>query len=194
MSNIPTCLISNILSQEQHFETLTTPYPDGQVYIAYLSENKNIPPWNGDYNLEFKNNATAKYFVNRGRIPENETALLPLELSREMGIDIIPRYNFQMCIKVLSYRNVSLDTALNEGLISCGTRGEFGAQCSINTIRMNGRQNMVLNLNVQTEKFPIFQLKCYPTGKQRNAVSFGKEDLLFIDLFSKFSIVFFRCP
>ena len=75
MSNIPTCLISNILSQEQHFETLTTPYPNGQVYIAYLSENKNIPPWNGDYNLEFKNNATAKYFVNRGRISFNETTL-----------------------------------------------------------------------------------------------------------------------
>ena len=151
---------------------LTTPYSDCTIGIAYSSKNASLLPWNGEYKLEFKNKIVAKYFVNRGRNPLNETASPELRLSSpNKTVAVTPEYKFQLCLKVLAYRNVSFETALNHSLILCDKSPETAAQCNITDIRLNEQGKYVLTLSFKNIQLPLFRLKCYPTGRKRYAVS-----------------------
>ena len=153
-----------------------------QVEIFYPPHDTMGRPWSGEYKLKFHNREIVKYFVMNGKLPlEDAATVMPLsfKLSPNNLVDIRPGYDFQTCLKVLSYRNVSFDMALRENLVSCDASAESRAHCNItNAYYDNADGNVVLTLNVQPESFPAFHLKFFPLGLNSDDVSFWAEHSL----------------
>ena len=139
--------------------------------IAYDSNSMKDLPWSGEYQMQFGNNITAKFYITRGRLPFVENPPSPLKMSQNNGkVKVTPGYNFQTCMKAVRY-NIPPEQLSKWDHLSIDTIHNEDKFCNITAVQMREDGKFELTLYVKSNQNISLTLKCTPKTKDGFVVS-----------------------